>query len=114
MKKLNYVRGKIGEKLAVEYLKRNKYKILEINYANSIGEIDIIAKQHKTIVFVEVKFRNSANFGLPIESVTAGKQNKIKGVALLYLKEKSLTEEPVRFDVISILGEEISHIKNAF
>lgn len=114
MKRFNYTKGKIGEELASEYLKNKKYKILEINYVNAIGEIDIIAQQHSTIVFVEVKYRNSAIFGHPVEVVDMRKQNKIRKAALLYLKQKTLFDKEVRFDVISILGEEISHIENAF
>lgn len=106
--------GVDGEKMAREYLVKHKYKILDTNYSNTIGEIDIIAKYKKIIVFVEVKHRHSTQYGLPRESVTLYKQNKIRQVALAYLKYKNLINSPIRFDVIDILGDEITHIINAF
>ena len=114
MKQFNYVKGKKCEKLVCDYLKKKKYKILEMNYANAIGEIDIIAKDKNTIVFVEVKFRQSAAYGYPMEAVDVRKQNKIRRVAAIYLKKNSLFDEAIRFDVLSVLGEEITHIENAF
>ena len=114
LKQFNYVKGKKNEQLAYEYLKKRKYKILEINYVNAIGEIDIIAKDKNAIVFVEVKFRKSAAFGYPLEAVDVRKQNKIRRVATIYLKQNSLFDEEIRFDVLSVLGEEITHIENAF
>lgn len=114
MKQFNYTKGKTGEELACEFLKKKKYKILEINYANSIGEIDIITTDKNTIVFVEVKFRQSAVFGLPMEAVDRRKQNKIRKTATVYLKQNSFFDKEIRFDVISILDEEITHIENAF
>ncbi len=106
--------GVEGENLAKEFLIKNKYKILETNYICAIGEIDIIAKHKQTIVFVEVKTRTSTKFGLPRESVTSFKQQKIKNVATNYLVSKKLTNSLCRFDVIDILNGEITHIKNAF
>ena len=114
LKQFNYVKGKKNEQLAYEYLKKRKYKILEINYVNAIGEIDIIAKDKNAIVFVEVKFRESAAFGYPMEAVDVRKQNKIRRVATIYLKQNSLFDEEIRFDILSVLGEEITHIENAF
>lgn len=106
--------GVQGEILATEFLKKKKYKIITTNYKNKIGEIDIIAKHKQTLVFVEVKRRSSTQFGLPREAVTAYKQNKIRKVALSYLQETKQTEHLVRFDVIDILNEQITHIENAF
>ena len=106
--------GVEGERMAKEFLVKNKYKILETNYSTQYGEIDIITKYKKIIVFVEVKYRHSIQYGLPRESVTLYKQNKIRQVALAYLKYKNLIDSPIRFDVIDILGDEITHIINAF
>ena len=106
--------GNKGEALAKEFLKKQKYKILETNYANKLGEIDIIAKEKDTIVFVEVKTRETTHFGLPREAVTSYKQNKIKLVATEYLTSHKLLSQKVRFDCVDILGDEITHIKNAF
>ena len=106
--------GVLGETQAKEFLIKNKYKILKANYICSIGEIDIVAKQNNVIVFVEVKTRTNTKFGLPRESVTHYKQNKIRAVATCFLKENKLTDIPVRFDVIDILNGNITHIPNAF
>ena len=106
--------GILGEKQAKDFLIKNKYKIIKTNYTCPVGEIDIIAKQKDVIVFAEVKTRTSAKFGLPRESVTPFKQNKIRSVATCYLKENMLLNSPVRFDVIDILEGNITHIPNAF
>ena len=106
--------GVEGERMAKEFLVKNKYNILETNYSTQYGEIDIIAKYKKTIVFVEVKHRHTTQFGLPRESVTTYKQNKIRQVALAYLQSNNCLNSPIRFDVIDILGTEITHITDAF
>ena len=115
----NITKGKFGEKLALKHLKKLKYKILEVNYTNKIGEIDIIAKDKETIVFIEVKTRSSCKFGFPKESITYSKINKIKTTAISYLKYKGLYEKnSVRFDCIEIVGDQldydINHIQNIF
>ncbi len=109
--------GKTSEIIAANYLKEKGYKILATNYKNKIGEIDIIAKDKKTVVFVEVKARMTKAFGHPLEAVDERKQFKIRQVAQLFLMENKLTENSCRFDVVSILGYEdlkIEHIENAF
>lgn len=109
--------GNEGEALAVEHLKEKGYKIIEKNYKTPIGEIDIIAEDKNTIVFVEVKTRSSDFFGCPFEAVGSKKQQKLKNLALFYLKQKG-RESAVRFDVLSIYfrdgKKEIEHIKDAF
>jgi putative endonuclease len=106
--------GNIGETLAAKYLENKGYQILEMNFSNKIGEIDIIAKQKDTIVFVEVKSRISTQFGLPREAVTAHKQYKIRTTALSYLKQKRLLDSLCRFDVIEHLDGKLTHIENCF
>jgi len=110
--------GKESESLAVRYLKKNGYKILEQNYRNKIGEIDIIAKEKGTLVFVEVKARKTHVFGNPKWAVTPKKQRKISMVALYYLKTTRQTHVKARFDVISLSltkdNPQIEIIKNAF
>ncbi len=109
--------GKRGEIIAANYLKKHKYKIIATNYKNKIGEIDIIAKYKKIIVFVEVKTRMSEAFGNPLEAIDERKQHKIHQVATLYLKENDLLDSLYRFDAISVLGDDdtdICHIENAF
>ena len=114
MKEENKVVGTKGETQALEYLKKNKYKILTTNYRNMIGEIDIIAQQKDYIVFVEVKTRETFVFGRPSEAVDRRKQHKIRLTAQCYLKGKRLYDQPCRFDCIEIVGNYLNHIENAF
>jgi len=113
-KEFNTVQGNIGEIKVVKYLENKKYKIIETNYKNKLGEIDIISKFKNTIVFVEVKARNTCAFGRPSEAVTLRKQQKIRNIASLYLIKNNLNDFPCRFDVIEVLDKEINHIENAF
>jgi putative endonuclease len=110
--------GKESETIAVRHLKKNGYKILEQNYRNKIGEIDIIAKDKKTLVFVEVKATRTDAFGSPKRAVTPKKQRKISMVALYYLKATKQTQAKARFDVVAISSSpdnpRIEIIKNAF
>ena len=106
--------GVTGEREAKEFLIKKGYKIVKMNFTCKIGEIDIIAMDKDTLVFVEVKARNTAMFGLPREAVTAKKQYKIRRIAELYLQRYSTLDQKIRFDVIEILGDKITHIENAF
>lgn len=107
-----------GETLAVWYLEKNGYKILEQNYRNRMGEIDIIAREKKTLVFVEVKSRRSIRYGSPKWAVTPKKQRKISMVALYYLKTTKQIDVKARFDVVAITSNrdepQIEIVKNAF
>ena len=100
--------------MAKQYLVQKGYKIVKTNFSCKIGEIDIIAQDKDTLVFVEVKARNTAKFGLPRESVTVQKQYKIRRMSQLYLQRYSNFDQKIRFDVIDILGDKITHIENAF
>lgn len=114
-KHYNHVQGVLQEDKACKYLvKIKKYKILERNFKSNIGEIDIIATDKKTIVFVEVKYRTSAKFGLGRDAVNEHKIMKIRNTALSYLKQNSLLDSAVRFDVLDILNDKIDYIENAF
>jgi len=110
--------GESSENLAVWYLKQNGYKIIEQNYRNRLGEIDIIAREKKTIVFVEVKSRKSIRYGSPKWAVTPKKQRKISMVALYYLKSTQQIDAKARFDVVAITSNrdepQIEIVKNAF
>ncbi len=115
MKKENKTKGQKYEILAQNYLKKHGFSIVDTNVSNFCGEIDIIAKENDTYVFVEVKGRDSAAFGAPYEAVTPYKQNKIRRAAQAYLKSKHLLDRcEVRFDVLSIIGDEIEHLIDAF
>lgn len=113
--------GNRGENLAVELLKSKGYTIIKRNYRFGKGEIDIIAKDpnEEGLIFVEVKSRNSLEFGHPIDSITPNKIKQIKRIAELYLYENDIKETLCRFDVISILNlpgqqPKIEHLVNAF
>lgn len=110
--------GARGEEIAVAYLIRQKYRIIETNFRCRCGEVDIIARDGKTLVFVEVKTRRTASYGLPQLAVTPFKQRQISKAALTYLSKNRLMEENARFDVVSIFlldtSPTVDHIKNAF
>ena len=96
------------------------FRIVARQHRNHYGEVDIIAQEGQSIVFVEVKTRTSTNDGQPFEAVDLRKQEKITRVALAWLKQNKRLEQPARFDVVSILwpddkGEpQIQHFRNAF
>jgi len=110
--------GKLGEQMAAAYLQEAGYQILERNYRCPFGEIDIIAREDDTLVFVEVKSRRSENFGLPQLAVGPDKQRRISKISLYYLQSHRLDAENVRFDVVAILlrpeNSSIELIKDAF
>ena len=107
--------GTAYEIKAEEYLLGKGYKILERNFRNRSGEIDLIAKKDGQIHFVEVKYRTTSNFGNPLEAVDVRKQNQIRKVAMYYLMKNKLSEwTPCQFDVIAFEGDEMTHLENAF
>ncbi|MDR2025677.1 MAG: YraN family protein [Hungatella sp.] len=107
--------GRQFEDAAAAYLERKGYVILERNYGDRKGEIDIIAKEGKELVFIEVKYRRNLEKGDPGEAVHFLKQRKIRDAARRYLYRHHLGEDiPCRFDVVAILGQEIRLIKDAF
>lgn len=111
--------GLRGEEIARSYLEKKKYTIVARRFRMFHGEIDIIARDGKTLVFVEVKARADESFGRPEESVTPGKQRQIRKIALGYLVENPLGGAACRFDVISILfgdgnSYRLEHFVDAF
>lgn len=110
--------GKLGEDIAIDFLKKNNYKILRKNYQTRLGEVDIIAQDKNIICFIEVKTRHSNKFGKPQESVLGKKQRQISKAAIIYLRKNKLIDRCSRFDVLSITYEgknpKINLIKNAF
>jgi len=94
--------GKKGEDEALKVLKKNGYRIIERNYRCRYGEVDIIAQDGDTMVFVEVKTRGSDRFGPPQQSVDLRKQRHIISVSQTYLAHRGPADCPVRFDVVSI------------
>jgi putative endonuclease len=115
----NQMLGSRGEDLAAAFLEKQGYAILERNYRCKGGEVDIISRDGKILVFVEVKTRRTASYGVPQLSVTPFKQRQIMKAALTWLASHRKLEAPARFDVIAITiqGDRepvFDHIKNAF
>lgn len=108
--------GQEKETVAVEYLRNKGYFIIQTNYRVRQAEIDIIARDGSCIVFVEVKYRSTDALGNPLEAVDLGKQKKISKAALFYMCNNKISPDntPIRFDVVGILGDEVTHIVNAF
>ena len=110
--------GAWGEEQAAQYLRRQGVKILHTNYRTPVGEIDIIARQGKNLLFVEVKTRRSTVCGVPAEAVGPTKQRQIIRTAEWFLLQKKSIRLQPRFDVVSVLvsGKQVNieHIENAF
>lgn len=112
--------GDAGERLAARHLRRQGLKILLRRYRTPQGEIDLICREGRTVVFVEVKTRRGTGTGLPAEAVDQAKQRQLTRLALAFLKKHRLLEHPARFDVVGIVwpsGDappEITHYRNAF
>ncbi len=107
--------GKIGEELAVKYLNQNGYKVIERNFRCKQGEIDIISKDNKEWVFIEVKTRTNNKFGKPIEAVDINKQKHLLKAIKYYLYVRNLENEYIRVDAIEVYlnkhNYKINHIK---
>jgi putative endonuclease len=112
--------GQQGEQAAARYLKRLGYRIVAHDDRMKSGEIDLVAVDGATIVFVEVKTRRSQEAGHPAEAVDAVKQRRLTRAAVTFLKRHGLLEQPARFDVVAITWPEgqrrptIEHFPNAF
>ena len=110
--------GKFGEDLAFRKIKQLGYKEIIHNYRCSLGEVDLIAKDGDTLVFIEIKTRKGRSIAYAKEAVNARKKRQLSKVALAYMKANNCCEAKARFDVvaISLKGDEphIELIKNAF
>jgi len=112
--------GDKGESFACDFLKKKGLTIVERNFRTNLGEIDIIARDGETLIFVEVKTRSSRKFGDPQEAVNSHKQHTIRNVATCYLKKKNLLDKiSVQFDCLALIVNdensfEVEHIENAF
>ena len=113
--------GGWGEALAADYLRKKRYEVVACRYHCRYGEIDLIVKNKKYLVFVEVKLRKSARFASAMEYVDRRKQDRIRMTASMYLSQNETTLQP-RFDVIEVyapfglntLEPEINHLEDAF
>jgi putative endonuclease len=110
--------GAWGEELALRYLTRLGYTLVERNYRTRYGELDLVLRRQNTLVFVEVKMRRGVGFGHPLEAVTPRKQAAIRSLAQQYLLHRRPRFDTLRFDVVGILvgnGEpEVVHVEDAF
>ena len=111
----NNLVGAWGEALAADYLRRKRFEVVAAGFRSRFGEIDLIVKDRRYLVFVEVKYRADNAAGNPLEAVTAAKQRTISKVASYYcLTHGYGTYTPCRFDVAAILDKQIKVIQNAF
>ncbi len=112
--------GRRGEEAAARHLKRLGYRIVARGSRGPLGEIDLVAVDGRTVVFVEVKTRQSQDSGHPVEAVDDDKQRRLTRLAISYLKQHGLLEYPVRFDIVAITWPEgarrpqIEHFRGAF
>ena len=110
--------GRAGEAAAAAFYRRRGYRIVERNYRCRSGEIDLIVRRGRLLVFCEVKTRASARWGVPAEAVGALKQNRIRRSAGTWLAEHHGPRRELRFDVVSVAvadgGLEVTHLPGAF
>ncbi|MBS3948057.1 MAG: YraN family protein [Dethiobacter sp.] len=108
--------GRRGEDLTASYLHGSGYEILARNWRCAQGEIDIVAYEGETLVFIEVKARRSERYGTPAEAVDRLKQERLRTLALSYISATGRTAPAYRFDVaaVDLQNNEIQLIKNAF
>ena len=113
--------GSMGEKIALDFLLKENFKIITQNYrVGRFGEIDIIATENEFLCFIEVKTRTSYLFGSPAEAVTKKKQHCIKMLAQIYTKQHNIRDKDLRFDIVEVMIDrnngvkEINILRNAF
>lgn len=109
-----------GERMAEELLRIRGFEILDRNVRSGRGEIDLIARESETIVFVEVKLRSGGDSSAPLVAVNWKKRQDVERAATRWLQSRGLTDQPVRFDVVGITWDangsrlHVEHIRNAF
>ncbi|MEX2121806.1 MAG: YraN family protein [Pirellulales bacterium] len=112
--------GQRGEAAAARYLRRRGYRIVAQGDRGQLGELDLVAVKKRTVVFVEVKTRQSQAAGNPGEAVDDDKQRRLTRLALSFLKRHGLLEYPARFDIVAVTWPEgqsrpsIEHFEHAF
>jgi putative endonuclease len=106
--------GRRGEDRVAALLARRGYQLLERNYRCKLGEIDVVAADGDTLVFVEVRTRSRGDRGSALETVRAGKQRRIARVAQHYLSFRRPGYDKCRFDVVGITGDDVVIVKDAF
>ena len=108
--------GRRGERLALRYLRRRGYRLLQRNYRHGRHEIDLVMQDGDCLVFVEVKARSHIAFGTPAMAVGREKQRFLRLAAAAYMQRHRCAAQPARFDVVEVYlpEEKIQHIVNAF
>jgi putative endonuclease len=106
--------GAAGEDLAAQWYKSNGYRVIDRNWRCREGEIDLIVQGHGVVAFCEVKTRSSQRFGSPFDAVDHHKQQRIRRVATLWLRESSVRSRRLRFDVVGVVAGEVEVRTNAF
>jgi putative endonuclease len=108
------LQGRKGERIAGRFLLRQGFDILARRYRGRSGELDIIAFEEQTLVFIEVKSRSSRKFGEPWEFVDWRKQQILRRTAEEFIADHDLGQFSYRFDIVSVVGKEVSLFRNAF
>jgi len=106
--------GERGEDLVAAWYLDNGYEVLVRNWRCRSGELDLIVCRGRTYVFCEVKTRTSVAFGAPVEAVTRVKQNRLRHLATLWLADNPRRATDIRFDVASVMGDEVEVLEGAF
>lgn len=117
MKQFNRLKGKEGEEMAESYLRKQGYRIIEMNHQTKFGELDIIATKNNILVFVEVKFKQTEDFGTPEEMIGKNKLTQVQRTAEMYLLNNpdiAKKYEKYQIDAICIVEEtgRITHYEN--
>lgn len=113
----NYNKGRKGEEIALEYLQKKGYELVDQNYSTKIGpkgEIDLIMRDKDRLIFVEVKYKQDDRFGLPEEMIDNRKLAQVKRIAQIYVVLEKPKEEKFRIDAVCILGDQIKHYENLY
>jgi len=106
--------GSRGEDLAAAWYEANGYTVVDRNWRCRQGEIDLVVRRARTIVFCEVKTRSSMAFGAPVEAITRTKQARLRVLAARWLEDSPVAAGEIRFDIASVLGDELEILEGAF
>ena len=108
------VLGASGEDAAAAWYEAHGYQVVARNWRCRQGELDLVVRRGRTVVFCEVKTRTSAAFGAPVEAVTRTKQMRLRGLAARWLEESTTRAGEIRFDVVAVLAGELEVLEGAF
>jgi putative endonuclease len=106
--------GASGEEAVARWYHQRGYEVVARNWRCAEGELDLILRRGRTIVFCEVKTRTSTAFGVPAEAVTASKQRRLRGLGMRWLRESGVRAAEIRFDVASVLAGTVEVLESAF